>query len=139
MIIYLDIDGVMVPATPHKTPEIESDGFYKFTTDSIQCLNSFKEDIEIVLISSHKDRFSKEQWVEIFKSRGVEFTDIHIAPGDISTYKSKKEYIEDFFFHSYRFIIIDDDKSLREIHPMLKPNIIIPDPYIGLTINDFKF
>lgn len=84
MIIYLDIDGVMVPATPHKAPEIESDGFYKFTDESVETLNSFKEGIEIVLISSHKDRFSKEQWVGIFKSRGVEFTDIHIAPGDIS-------------------------------------------------------
>eukprot|EP01133_Synstelium_polycarpum_P016562 gene16562-19680_t len=40
MIFFLDIDGVMVHANPHKPVELEEDGFYKFNPVAFFYMNS---------------------------------------------------------------------------------------------------
>lgn len=40
MIFFLDIDGVMVHANPHRTVELEKDGFYRFNPLAVSILNS---------------------------------------------------------------------------------------------------
>ena len=60
MLIYLDIDGVMVPANAWKKPNILEDGFPEFSIKAIDSLNKMisKLSAEIVLTTSHKHKYS---------------------------------------------------------------------------------
>lgn len=60
MIFFLDIDGVLVHANPHRKVELELDGFYKFSPLASAILKNtiYKNKDKIVLSSSHRYRFS---------------------------------------------------------------------------------
>lgn len=72
MLIFLDIDGVMVSGVVWKTPELLEDGFPMFTEKSIKGLKSLlSSDSKIILSTSHRNRFTIEERKEIFKKRGI--------------------------------------------------------------------
>ena len=137
MKLFLDIDGVMVHANPHKQVEMEDDGFYKFNHKAVDALNSVDHtNIELVLSTSHRFRFNLSQWKHIFNKRGIKFDKISIINQDLNHKYSRKTEIEkwitDHHINSNDVIIIDDDKSLNALPESLKKRLILTDPYIGL-------
>ncbi|WP_390882594.1 hypothetical protein [Chryseobacterium paludis] len=57
----------MVHANPYKKVDIEKDGFYKFNDAAITIINSLYDfNIEIILSTSHRFRFTISEWKNIF-------------------------------------------------------------------------
>lgn len=121
MKLFLDIDGVMVHANPHRTIELEDDGFYRFASKAISVINSI-ENAEIILSTSHRHRFTIHEWEKIFEKRGIHFVSISIIETENSHKISRREEIEKWVnlknYSVNEIIIIDDDKSLNGLpHP----------------------
>lgn len=145
MKVFLDIDGVMVHANPSKKLEFDEDGFYKFNEAAIQSLReilAFYSDIEIILSTSHRFRYSIEEWLEIFITRGLKINKISRVESPLNFKKSRKDeiinWIELCKFNIEEIIIIDDDKSLNSLSDELKERLILTDSYIGLNQSIFN-
>lgn len=136
MLLFLDIDGVMVPAKGWKNPEFLNDGFPAFSSKATSTLQRLiSETVTVMLTTSHKANFSIEEWKNIFNSRGVNIEKIKSLPKNSNSI-SRKDEIVNWFKNNKTdedFIIIDDDKSLNELPDFLKKFLIQTSPYIGLT------
>ncbi|MDN3693801.1 HAD domain-containing protein [Chryseobacterium tructae] len=135
MKLFLDIDGVMVHANPHRTIELEDDGFYRFASKAISVINSI-ENAEIILSTSHRHRFTIHEWEKIFEKRGIHFVSISIIETENSHKISRREEIEKWVnlknYSVNEIIIIDDDKSLNGLPHPLKDRVVLTSPYQGL-------
>lgn len=132
--ILLDIDGVLITIPSWKQTENLEDGFPDFNATAIACLNQILEHTKgnIILTTSHKSRFSNNEWLDIFKKRGVNIDLIDKLPPNILRLRRKDEILN--WLHKNPdadYIIIDDDKSLNEMS-----NFILTLPMIGLTQDD---
>ena len=136
MLLFLDIDGVMVPAKSWKSPELLNDGFPEFSVKATSTLQKLiSEDVTIILTTSHKSKYNLKEWKQIFKNRGINIERIKSLPENFNNLSRKDEIIEWFNVNNVdeNFVIIDDDKSLNELHDSFKKNLIQTSPYIGLT------
>ncbi len=136
MLLFLDIDGVLVPAKGWKIPDCMPDGFPVFSTKAIAALQRLiTEDVTVLLTSSHKSKFSIEEWKHIFRNRGINIEKLQSLPENANNL-SRREEIVDWFNRNKvaeDFIIIDDDKSLNDLPGFLKENLIQTSSYVGLT------
>lgn len=137
MLVYLDIDGVMVPANSWRRPEILEDGFPNFSPMAIKALNRIisYSSADIVLTTSHKCKYSLNQWKAIFKRRNINFNKIRKLPENRKHLNRKDELLKWFTTSrmNINFIIIDDDKSLNSLPYFLKERLIQTSGGIGLT------
>lgn len=136
MLIFLDIDGVMVPAIGWKSPELLHDGFPAFSHKAKATLQRLiADDTIIMLTTSHKSNFSIEEWKGLFRNRGVDIENVRSLPANVNHLSRKDEIMNWFSVNDFDgdFIIIDDDQSLNELPDFLKGNFIQTSPYIGLT------
>lgn len=136
MLIFLDIDGVMVPAKGWKAPELLEDGFPAFSDKAARALkNLVSENITIVLTTSHKANHSIQEWKDIFSNRGIDLVNIIALPENINNLSRKDEIVNWINLNplNEEFVIVDDDRSLNELPVFLKENLIQTSPYIGLT------
>ncbi|TXD84837.1 hypothetical protein ESY86_03845 [Subsaximicrobium wynnwilliamsii] len=137
MLIYLDIDGVMVPANSWRQLKILEDGFPEFSSRATQALNKIiaKTGADIVLTTSHKTLFSLEQWAAIFNHRHIQVNNISRLPDNVSLLNRKDELLKWFESQDTNqgFIIIDDDKSLNALPDVLKNKLIQTSASVGLT------
>jgi len=137
MLIYLDIDGVMVPANSWRKLEILADSFPDFSKLATKSLNRIiaTANATIVLTTSHKHHYTLEEWKEIFKVRGIPVVEMHRLPENTSQSNRKDELLS--WFDSYEltgnFIIIDDDKSLNALPDFYKNRLIQTSASVGLT------
>ena len=141
MLLFLDIDGVMVPAKSWKIPEILNDGFPAFDIKAVRVLQKLiSEDTTVILTTSHKLRYTIEQWKEIFHKRGLHLSRLESLDDNIHCKSRKDEVMNWFNFNDVteEFIIIDDDKSLNDLPPYLKNRLILTSSLIGLTDNHFE-
>jgi hypothetical protein len=138
MLILLDIDGVMVPASIWKKPEFLNDGFPIFSNRAVRALQKIisETDANILLTTSHKSKYNDRQWREIFQSRGINANRIDQLPDNYSMLNRKDEIL------SWRranqnsaesFVVIDDDKLLNDLPPDIKANLVLTSPSVGLT------
>ena len=136
MLLFLDIDGVMVPAKSWQSPELLNDGFPAFSLKAVHVLqNLISEDTTVMLTTSHKSRFTVEQWKEIFQKRGLQVDKLKSLEDNNNCQSRKDEVLNWFNLNkvSEEFIIIDDDKSLNDLPTYLKEKLILTSPLIGLT------
>ncbi|MFN6074673.1 MAG: HAD domain-containing protein [Fluviicola sp.] len=137
MLIYLDIDGVMVSADSWKRPEILVDGFMDFKPKAVCALNRIIADTsaKIVLTTSHKHLYSLTEWKKIFEKRNIQVSEITRLPENKNHSSRKQELLDWFNVNGITedFIIIDDDKSLNELPEFLKCKLIQTYGSIGLT------
>src|SRR5215207_5474614 len=111
MLILLDIDGVMVPAKSWDRPELLDDGFPAFSSKSIEALREIVDaDTTIVLTTTHRHRFTIEQWEQIFRRRGLNVGSIEILAANSGSLNRRGE-IESWYITNTRedFVILDDD------------------------------
>lgn len=142
MLILLDIDGVMVHAKPWSPPPAMDDGFYIFNSNAVAALNQIigNSNAEIVLTTSHKHSFSLTQWLNIFKNRGVDVSRISRLKLNQDNLNRHDEIVNWFSTSSnvHDFVIIDDDKSLNGLTPILKSRLIQTKPLVGLNRSHVK-
>ena len=136
MLILLDIDGVMVPANSWKKPDFLHDGFAAFSIKSIDALRRIisETDAKIVLTTSHKSRYGLPQWLNIFKSRGIEISKIDRLTDNYSNLNRKQEILDWLVNNSEEhYVILDDDKSLNALPANIKEHLVLTSPLVGLT------
>jgi hypothetical protein len=141
MLLFLDIDGVMVPAKGWKRPELLIDGFPAFSGKAVNALqNLISEDTTIMLTTSHKSNYSIEEWKDIFTKRGLNVRKIELLEKNTDNLDRKNEIEK--WFHLYKghedFIIIDDDKSLNSLPEYLKRHLVLTSPMVGLTAENLE-
>ncbi|MBU3715129.1 MAG: hypothetical protein FGM46_09325 [Ferruginibacter sp.] len=136
MLLFLDIDGVMVPAMGWKSPDFLNDGFPAFSKKAVNSLQKIlSEDDTIILTTSHKSKYSIDEWKNIFKKREVKIEKIKLLPENVN-HASRKDEIMNWLNENIineEFIIIDDDHSLNELPEYLKNHLIQTSSLIGLT------
>lgn len=138
MLVFLDIDGVMVPCKGHKLPDFLADGFAAFSIAATRTLNHLlsKYDATIMLTTSHKEKYTLMEWEQIFAVRGIIASGkIESLPANVNHQSRRSELVNYFNLHNLHkdFIILDDDKGLNDLPKYLKEHLIQPSPYIGLT------
>jgi hypothetical protein len=136
VLLFLDIDGVMVPAKGWTSPELLADGFPAFSAKATSALQTLlSNQCTIMLTTSHKSTYSNSEWKSIFKSRGLIIESISSLPENVDHLSRKNEIMKWFAANvvNENFVIIDDDKSLNELPICLKDHLVQTSPYIGLT------
>ena len=134
--IFLDIDGVMVPAAGWKTPMILEDGFATFAPKAVATLRALvSDDTTVLLTTSHKSSYTVEQWKAIFRNRGINIRHLECLDCNTDNLTRLGEILRWFDTHPTvdDFVIIDDDTSLNALPPHLKNHLILTKPLIGLT------
>jgi hypothetical protein len=138
--IFLDIDGVLVPARSWEKPVLLSDAFPTFSINAVQALRSLiKENTQIILTTSHRFRFTIQEWKSIFRNRGVEVVSIEKLPESDSYNTNRKEDILRWLAQRPsidNYIILDDDKSLNDLPSEVKNKLILTQSTVGLTEAD---
>lgn len=137
MLLYLDIDGVMVPANSWRRPEILEDDFPNFSVKAVKSLDRIisTSSANIVLTTSHKHKYTLQEWKRIFKRRNINVNKISRLPKNTTHLNRKDELINWFNDNRLKeqFIIIDDDKSLNGLPTSLKNKLIQTSGSVGLT------
>lgn len=139
MKFFLDIDGVMVHANPHRAVELEDDGFYKFNSIAVDILNSIirKTKDEVILSTSHRHRYDVKKWKEILEFRGITAKYISIVDIQYHPKITRKTEIQNWIFENHlgseEVVIIDDDKSLNSLPKFLKDRLVLTNSYTGLN------
>lgn len=138
MLIFLDIDGVMVPAKSWQRPEILEDGFVAFSSKAVQVLKevlSQNTNASIILTTSHKSRFSHSEWIEIFQRRGLNVNQLNSLVENTELLSRKEEILNWFNTNEIQedFIIIDDDKSLNDLPKFFKDRLVLTSSLVGLN------
>ena len=136
MLLFLDIDGVMVPGASWKTPENLEDGFPMFSSKAVEALKRLvSNDTKVILTTSHKSRFTPVEWKKIFQRRGIKVNKLSCLDPNPSFLKRKDELLNWFDVHKTHedFIIIDDDSSLHALPARLKEHLIVTSSLVGLT------
>jgi hypothetical protein len=137
MLLYLDIDGVMVPANSWRKPEILEDGFPEFSSNAVRSLDRIisSSSANIVLTTSHKYKYTLKEWNNIFVRRNIKVNKITRLPKNTNHLNRKDELLHWFTTKNLNenFIIIDDDKSLNGLPDFLKSKLIQTSGSVGLT------
>ncbi len=138
MLIFLDIDGVMVPARSWQRSEILEDGFVAFSSKAVQVLKevlSQNTNACIMLTTSHKSRFSHSEWIEIFQRRGLNVNQLNSLVENTELLSRKEEILNWFNTNEIQedFIIIDDDKSLNDLPKFFKDRLVLTSSLVGLN------
>jgi len=136
MLIFLDIDGVMVPAKSWETPVLLNDGFSSFSSKAISVIQALISDnTTILLTTSHKSRYSIDKWKSIFEKRGIVVSELKTLDENIKNLSRKDEILNWVNINNINedFVIIDDDKSLNDLPGFLKDNLILTSPLVGLN------
>ena len=136
MLILLDIDGVMLKAASWRKVENLNDGFFAFESMAINNLQKIISETgaSIVLTSSHKSRYSSQQWKDIFEKRGISVSNVACLNDNVANLSRKDEIVH--WFNSgvnEDFVIIDDDKGLNDLPIFLKERCVITGSLIGLN------
>lgn len=136
MLIFLDIDGVMVPAKGWKIPELLEDGFPCFSVAATQVLQKImSEQTTLVLTSSHKSNYTLEEWKNIFSRRGIVVQRLKSLDKNVNHLNRKDEVLNWFATQpvDQNFVILDDDKSLNALPSHLKDHLVLTSSLIGLS------
>ena len=87
------------------------------------------------MTTSHKHKYTLQEWKRIFKRRNINVNKISRLPKNTTHLNRKDELINWFNDNRLKeqFIIIDDDKSLNGLPTSLKSKLIQTSGSVGLT------
>ena len=139
MKILLDFDGVMVTTPTWQKVDHLEDGFMAFNESCVEKLAKVlsQTSADIVLTTTHRIHYSETEWRQILYNRGIiagkiskvyaarHFTDLSIRGMEVLQWVSAHP--------NENYVIIDDDKSLRDLPIDIKGRWVETDFYQGLT------
>ena len=139
MKILLDFDGVMVTTPTWRTVECLEDGFMAFNESCAGYLASVLAitQADIVLTTTHRIHYDNEVWRQLLHNRGI-------VTNKVTKVNQAETFAELSIRHlevlqwvnanpNENYVIIDDDKSLRELSSAIKSRWIETDFYAGFT------
>ena len=137
MVLLLDIDGVMVAANSWRKLEILEDGFPAFTSLATKALNRILAEMQpgIILTTSHKHKYSTDQWIKLFQNRNIKLDELSCLPEN-KTNLNRRDEIQHYLSKAQlneNFVIVDDDKSLNALPKKLKDRLVQTSSSVGLT------
>lgn len=142
MKILLDFDGVMVTTPTWQTVKHLDDGFMAFNGDCVKNLAEILAltQADIVLTTTHRIHYDEEIWRQLLQNRGL-FTNQITKVSQAKTFAELSircnEVIEWVNAnHNENYVIIDDDKSLRELPTAIKERWVETEFHKGLTIDN---
>lgn len=135
MLLLLDIDGVMVHASPWKKIDSLDDGFYDFMPRAVDGLRKIISETgaSILLTTSHKSTYSLPEWKTIFKKRGIEADVLKLE--DNTHFLSRKDEIlrwKRLNAECEDYVILDDDTSLHDLPSEIKQRVVFTQGFVGL-------
>jgi hypothetical protein len=136
MLIFLDIDGVMVPAKGWERPELLDDGFPVFSSRATRVLQNIISDCTTVMLTtSHKSTYTIDEWKSIFEKRSIKITNLKSIGSNTNNLSRKDEILNWFNVNNVDedYVIIDDDKSLNGLPVFLKDKLILTSSLVGLN------
>jgi hypothetical protein len=136
MLIFLDIDGVMVPAKGWERPELLDDGFPVFSSRATRVLqNIISDGTTVMLTTSHKSTYTIDEWKSIFEKRSIKITNLKSIGCNTNNLSRKDEILNWFNVNNVDedYVIIDDDKSLNGLPVFLKDKLILTSSLVGLN------
>lgn len=136
MLIFLDIDGVMVPAKGWERPELLDDGFPVFSSRATRVLQNIISDVTTVMLTtSHKSTYTIDEWKSIFEKRSIKITNLKSIGSNTNNLSRKDEILNWFNVNNVDedYVIIDDDKSLNGLPVFLKDKLILTSSLVGLN------
>ena len=114
--------------------------FSKKATEALKPLIS--PNTNVILSTSHRNRFTIREWKEIFERRGITIEKLSCLEPNENFEKKRKDELLDWFNAnpvSDDFIILDDDKTLNALPGYLKQHLVLTSPLVGLTsLHKFK-
>lgn len=139
MKILLDFDGVMVTTPTWQKVEHLDDGFMAFNESCVEKLVRilFITSADIVLTTTHRIHYHEKDWHQILYNRGVmtdsiskvnqacTFTDLSIRCVEVLEWVIANP--------NENYVIIDDDKSLRDLPVEIKARWVETQFHKGLT------
>lgn len=138
-VILLDIDGVLVITPPWRPPDVMEDGFSAFSSLAIAEINRLIKATrgKVVLVTSHRHRFSLEKWIGIFKRRGILLTTIGRIDAQQNEHEnvSRANEIADWLKRQSQlrnYVILDDDGSIGSLPVEIRSRWVKIKPLIGL-------
>jgi hypothetical protein len=136
MLLFLDIDGVMVPAKSWQRPTLLEDGFPEFSPKAVAVLQKIiSKDTFVILTTSHRSRYTLNEWKRILSRRGIQVKNLSRLRSYKNKLSRKDELLRRFNNNivSDDVVIIDDDKSLNDLPINLKERLVQTQSFIGLT------
>lgn len=138
MVILLDIDGVLVTEPSWRKVESEADGFMRFNTQSAKNLADIlaQTNAAVVLTTTHRINFTNEQWIEVFRLRGITISKISKLNDKESLAEMEDRGAEIGVWandqQDTNFVIIDDDLSITKLPEWIKQRWVIIKPFAGI-------
>ena len=142
MKILLDFDGVMITTPTWRAVASLEDGFMAFNESCVENLARILAitQADIVLTTTHRIHYSETQWRQLLHNR-------RIMTNKITKVNQAKTFAELSIRHTEvlrwvntnpneTYVIIDDDKSLRELPLEIKSRWVETDFYVGFTMLD---
>ena len=139
MKILLDFDGVLITTPTWRVVESLEDGFVVFNeycADNLASILAITQ-ADIVLTTTHRIRYDNEVWRQLLHNRGIvtnKVTKVNQAKtfAELSIrHKEVLQWVEANPNENY--VIIDDDKSLRDLPTDIKARWVETEFHQGLT------
>lgn len=134
--LFLDIDGVLIPAKPWEKVTLDDDGYSVFHPLMVNNLNKLLEkgSFDIILSSARREKIPINKFNEFFKNRQISQKIVKYTP-PASPNKNRKQEIEEYIINNNikRFLILDDDKSLNDLPHLFKKYLVLTKPMIGFN------
>ena len=139
MKILLDFDGVMITTPTWQKVDHLEDGFMAFNEACVEKLATVlsKTSADIVLTTTHRIHYNEIEWQQILYNRGImtgriskvntagKFTDLSIRCMEVLEWVGANP--------NENYVIIDDDKSLRDLPIEIKARWVETEFHQGLT------
>ncbi|MDB5150001.1 MAG: hypothetical protein JWQ57_4021 [Mucilaginibacter sp.] len=138
MVILLDIDGVLVTEPSWRKVESEADGFMRFNKQSVTNLAEIlaQTNAAVVLTTTHRISFTNEQWIQVFRLRGITISNISKLNDkqSLAEMEDRGTEIEDWANDQQdtNFVIIDDDLSINQLPEWIKQRWVATKPFTGI-------
>ncbi|WP_298907450.1 HAD domain-containing protein [Psychrobacter maritimus] len=139
MKILLDFDGVMITTPTWQKVDHLEDGFMAFNESCVENLARVLAitQADIVLTTTHRIHYNEKEWQQIFYTREIiadriskvnqarTFTDLSIRCLEVLEWVTANP--------NENYVIIDDDKSLRDLPIEIKVRWVETQFHQGLT------